>query len=132
MGSLLSCCLWLTLHVGSWHSSPQFSNDTYGAGLSVDVSKATRILAGDYRNSYRENTTYAGASYFPLGDKLKFGGFAVYASGYKQHLGFNALAGGMLEYEVSERVRVTLIGIPPAVDHLGGVVSLMVQFKLKE
>jgi hypothetical protein len=131
MGEVL-CCLWLTLHAGSWHSSPQFSNDTYGAGLSLDVSETTRILAGDYRNSYRGNTIYAGLSYLPFGEKLKAGGFAVYASGYKQYLGFDALAGGMLEYRVSERVRVTLVGIPPVLDHLGGVVSLMLEFKLKE
>lgn len=128
--SALACCLWLTLHAGSWHSSAQFSNDTYGAGLVLDVSPKVRVLAGDYRNSYRENTAYAGVAYLPWGERLKAGGFAAYASGYAQHLGVNALAGAMVEYRVTDRMRVEVIGIPPLIPHLGGVVSLMVQIKL--
>lgn len=63
---LAACCLWLSLHLGSYHSVSSYSNDTYGAGIVVDASDSTRFLAGDYRNSYRENTAYAGIAYLPL------------------------------------------------------------------
>jgi hypothetical protein len=105
--------LWLSLNLGSVHTEPGYSNDTRGAGIVYDASDTTRLLAGAYRNSFRGETVYAGAAYLPFGDRLKFGGFVAYASGYRARIGFDALAGGMAEWSVTDRVRLRLVAIPP-------------------
>jgi hypothetical protein len=125
------CAAWFTLHTGSWHSQPQFSNDTYGAGVEVDMTEDVRLLTGGYRNSYRGGTAYLGGAWLPVGDRLKFGGFAAYASGYRAHLGLDALAGGMVEWTPYESFRITVVGLPPVAPHLGGAVSLMLQFRIE-
>lgn len=110
---IITCCLWLSLNLGSLHSEPGYSNDTRGAGVVYDMSNSTRFLFGDYRNSFHENTVYGGIAYLPFGDRLKAGGFAAYASGYREHIGFDALAGGMLEWTVNPSVRLIMVVMPP-------------------
>ena len=113
--SLFACCLWFSLHLGSYHPDPKYNNDNYGVGLSLDTSEDTRLIVGTYKNSYDDTSYYAGGEYLPFGDRVKWGGMAMWASNYKQHIGVDGLAGFAAEWKISKRARLLVVGIPPYV-----------------
>ena len=73
----------LAVHLFSHHAQHGFNNNNFGAGVECRQSYDFSIAVGDYYNSYRTNTVYAGVIYEPIHvGNLSVGGALAAASGY--------------------------------------------------
>jgi len=116
---------WAVVTLGSQH----LNGDTYcevnpGLGIEKDWKKDTRLLAGFYRNSLCEKTTfYLGASWLPLRHKSMSIGFAgLGLTGYNDNVTLGAAM--VLSYE-GKKNGVNFVWFPSKKgDLMAGVVAL--------
>lgn len=81
---------WITASVVSHHAVRGYCE--FNPGLGIEHGTSTlRAVGGFYRNSFCEWSGYAGASWLPIGEKVKFGITAAAFSGYRSEFMFAAL-----------------------------------------
>lgn len=92
--SLCACCssepsradgLWLTAAVRSYHMdrSAHYNEHNYGLGLEYQLNRDIALVAGEYKNSFYNKSTYYGVLYTPFSaGPFKAGVMAGEISGY--------------------------------------------------
>ena len=76
---------WLVFTLASRHHKRGYNERNWGIGAEYGLTEDWRAAAGTYRNSFSQQTFYAGAMYLPLryGD-WRIGGAVLAATGYDQ------------------------------------------------
>ena len=78
---------WLTATIASYHTRRTVDHNerNWGLGFEYSLSDRWRVSAGDYRNSYYRNTTYAGIMWLPVHEgALRAGVMVGGATGYSR------------------------------------------------
>lgn len=109
--------LWLTMAVKSYHMdrSAGYNEKNYGVGLEYQFNPDISVVAGEYKNSFFNKSTYYGVLYTPfVAGPVKVGILAGEISGYilKDPRAYGPIAVPTIVWE-GERFGANLVVVPP-------------------
>lgn len=119
---------WLTVPTVSRHFTPRENYNEVNLGLGLEIGSASaRFSFGSYRNTYRQQTVFAGVLWQPirLGNKCIAGGIAALASGYEQISKYPIFGALSIECSWNEKYGAQLLSVPQK----DGMIAL--QFKIR-
>lgn len=129
---------WLTASIASYH----FERGDYcelnpGVGFEHRIRGELRFVAGGYQNSYCRASSYAGASWMPIGfGELRAGAALIAVSGYELELKRDAKKDRLIVAPLptlaweGRRHGVNLVLLPPH-DGFRGALGVVVKAKLQ-
>lgn len=122
-----------------------FNNHNWGAFVDIALSEDWSIAAGDFINSYKRATIFAGLAWMPVQLDLPhvnaragvMFGFDV-NGGYRRYNDVNPLLGAFsirftgagFENDVFNRLGIAIKVIPPAPDHGSTAINFALSYKL--
>lgn len=127
--------LWLTAAMKSYHMdrSAHYNEKNYGVGGEYQFNKDIAAVAGEYKNSFGNKSTYYGVLYTPFSaGPFKAGVLAGEISGYilREPRKFGFVAAPMVVWE-GERFGANLLFVPP-LGNGTGVFGLQLKVKFSE
>ena len=115
------------IHLAAYHASANYNNQTVGLGvICAGPVPNVRIVAGEYYNSFKRDSYYAGITYQPITFRtLRLGAMVGAVSGYQD--GAIPMAAAIASLPVGKTEwHVALI--PPAYQSSPAVAELSVSF----
>lgn len=127
--------LWLVATTQSYHADrkAEYNERNYGVGGEYQFNKDIAAVAGEYKNSFGNKSTYFGVLYTPfVAGPFKAGIMAVDISGYilDKPRAFTFAAAPMVVWE-GERFGANLLFVPP-LGNGTGVFGLQLKVKFSE
>lgn len=124
--------LWLTAAVKSYHMdrTAHYNEKNYGIGLEYQFNKDIAAVAGEYKNSFYNKSTYYGVLYTPFSaGPFKAGILAGEITGYvlREPRTYGFVAAPMIVWE-GERIGVNMVFVPP-LGNGTGVLGLQLKAK---
>jgi hypothetical protein len=130
---------WLVVTAGSYHTNrdiahaKNFNEANFGVGLEYKLDRNWRLSGGYYKNSYHNDTFYAGAIWLPLQSQdgvVKAGIQAGLLTGYPQYnRGVGPGAAGVIMFE-GKKVGLNLMFIPAAEKSGSSVIGLQLKMRI--
>ena len=64
-----------------------YNEHNYGVGFEYELSKESRLVGGEFRNSFKDTSTYLGYAWMPIhmGQHVHLGLVPLLVTGYKKH-----------------------------------------------
>lgn len=126
--------LWVSTGFESWHFDSGLGLNGHNPGWGIDYrfSTTVSITAGKFFNSDRYDSSYLGASWYPLSaGPCRFGMFAGFLNGYPRMEQGGAFLAAVPAISVEYgRIGANLIIVPTIQDRLYGGISLQLKLKL--